>query len=94
MSKRDEYVARMKQQLDELNAQMDALDAKAKEAKGEVQARYKSEMEKLRKQYDAALSKLDEIKAAGEDSWEKMVAEMDNLRDAFKHSYNYFKSQI
>ena len=33
MAKRDEYIAKMKLQLDELDAKMDKLEAKAKEAK-------------------------------------------------------------
>ena len=33
MAKRDEYIAKMKLQLDELDVKMDKLEAKAKEAK-------------------------------------------------------------
>ena len=49
---------------------------------------------KLRQQSDLAVAKLEELKTAGEDSWEKMVAEMEKIRDAFVHSFSYFKSQI
>lgn len=93
-AKRDEYVAKMKLQLDELNAKMDKLEAKASEAKEEARAKYKEEMTKLRQQSKLAKGKLDELKAAGEDSWDVMVAEMEKVRDAFKHSFNYFKSQL
>lgn len=51
-------------------------------------------MAKLRQQSDLAVAKLEELKAAGEDSWEKMVAEMEKIRDAFIHSFSYFKSQV
>ena len=94
MSKRDEYVAKMKLQLDELNAKMDELEAKAKEAKAEARDKYKEEMGKLRDQSKLAVAKLEELKASGEDKWEAMVAEMEKIRDAFTHSYNYFKSQL
>lgn len=93
-AKRDEYVAKMKLQLDELNAKMDKLEAKASEAREDARAKYKEEMSKLRQQSKLAKGKLDELKAAGEDSWDVMVAEMEKLRDAFKHSFNYFKSQL
>jgi len=49
---------------------------------------------KLQQQYRQAVSKLDELKAAGEDTWESMVSEVEKVRDALKHSYNYFKSQL
>lgn len=94
MSKRDAYVAKMKIQLDELNAKIDELEAKAKEAKDDARDKYKEEMSKLRHQSKLAVAKLDELKAAGEDKWEAVVAEMEKIRDAFVHSFNYFKSQL
>lgn len=94
MSDRDAYVEKMKLQLGEINAKMDALEAKAKHAKKEAHAKYEKEMSQLRLQYKLAVSKLDELKAAGDDAWEAMAAEVEKLRDAFVHSFNYFKSQL
>jgi predicted nucleic acid-binding Zn-ribbon protein len=94
MTKREEYVAKMKSQLDDLNAQLDKLAAKSKNAKQELQAKYKQEMADLRAQSSQASTKLDELKNAGEDAWEDMVEEVEKIGDAFKHSYNYFKSQF
>jgi hypothetical protein len=34
------------------------------------------------------------LRAAGDDSWDRMVVEMDKVRDAFTHSFHYFKSQV
>jgi len=94
MSKRDDYIEKMKLQLDEANTKMDELEAKAKEAKADARAKYAEEMGKLRQQSQLAISKLEELKAAGEDSWDAMVAEMEKIRDAFVHSFKYFKSQL
>lgn len=94
MSKRDEYVAKMKSQLDDMNGQIDKLADKSKNAKKEIRAKYQQEMADLRAQSSQASAKLDELKTAGEEGWDSMVAEMEKVRDAFKHSYNYFKSQI
>ena len=94
MSKRDAYIEKIKDQLDELNAKMSELEAKAQEAKDDARTKYKEEMKKLSAQSKLAVAKLDEIKSAGEDTWESMVTEMEKVRDAFKHSFNYFKSQL
>ena len=94
ISKRDEYTAKTKHQLDLLNAQIDALEAKTEEAKIEARDAYRAELTKLRKQSAAAMAKLEEIRVAGEDAWDKMVAEMEKIRDAFSHSFKYFKSQV
>lgn len=94
MSKQDAYIAKMKLQLDELNAKMHDLEAKAQEAKADVRDKYQEEIKKLRHQSKLAVAKLDEIKASGENAWEAMVAEMEKMRDAFIHSFHYFKSQL
>lgn len=94
MSKRDAYVEKMKRQLDELNAKMTSLEAKAKKVKHDARAKYEQEMKKLRGESQAAIAKLEELKAAGEDTWDKMVLDMERLRDAFTHSFHYFKSQL
>lgn len=94
MSKRDEYVKKMKTEIDEMNEQIDKLAVKSEHAKKDLQAKYKQEMADLRAQSDKAATKLDELKDASEDKWDSMTAEMEKISDAFKHSYNYFKSQF
>ncbi len=91
---RTEYTEKMKRQLDALNANMDALATKASVAKADARETYENEMKKLRHQSKLARAKLAEISAAGEDNWDKMVAGMDKVRDAFVHSFNYFKTQV
>lgn len=94
MTSRNVYIAKMKLQLDELNAEMTRLESKAQIAKEEARDRYKEKMSKLRDQSKLAVTKLDEVMAAGEDTWETMVADMEKMRDAFAHSFHYFKSQF
>jgi uncharacterized alpha-E superfamily protein len=93
-TKKSIYIEKMKTQLDELNASMNKLDAKTQEAKADARDMYQEEMGKLRHQSKLAVAKLDEIKLAGEESWETMVTEMEKVRDAFTHSFHYFKSQV
>ena len=94
MTTKNAYIEKMKSQLDELNANMNQLEAKAKEAKADARDAYLEEMRKLRHQSRLAGAKLDELKAAGEDTWKTMTTEMDKVREAFVHSFNYFKSQV
>jgi ATP/maltotriose-dependent transcriptional regulator MalT len=94
MSLHSEYTAKMKHQLDELNTRLTELDAKTAEAKADAQEIYKAEIAKLRAQSRLAVAKFEELKITSEGSWDKAVAEMDKIRDAFTHSFSYFKSQI
>ena len=94
MTTKNVYIEAMKAQLDELNANMNKLDAKAKEAKADARDAYLEEMRKLRHQSKVANAKLDELKDASQDNWDIMVKEADKVREAFVHSFNYFKSQV
>jgi len=94
MTNRDAYIEKMKTQLDDLNVRMESLSNKAAEAQANVRATYDKDMAQLREQSVHAKAKMEELKSAGEDRWDAMVTEMEKVRDAFVHSFSYFKSQV
>lgn len=87
MSKRAEYIEKMELQLDKLNKKMLGLETSAQEAKDEARQKYKDEMAQMRQKSKVAVAKLDEMKAASVDSWEHMVTDMEQMHDAFTHSF-------
>ena len=91
---REKYTRRMKGQLDDLNLTITSLERRTMEAAEEVRETHYTELAELRRQSRIAVSKLSEVKAASEESWEKMVGEMDKVRDAFVYAFNYFKNQL
>lgn len=94
MSKRDEYAAKMKQQIDETNQAIDELERKAAKASDAAEKKYNQQIAKLRKESREMSDKLDELKAAAEDGWEKMVDSVEHIAKTLKQSFNYFKSQL
>ena len=94
MSKRDAYVAKIKRQVDEMNLKMTELEANAKEARQDALARYDEEMAKIREHSRTAVAKLAELTAAGEDSWHKLVDDMEKMRIAFLNSFDHFKTKV
>ena len=94
MTQKSADIEAMKAQLDALNDKMNTLQAKADEAKDDARDMYKAEMTKLQKQSNLAVAKLGEMRTASEESWDSMVTEMEKVRDAFVHSFHYFKSQV
>jgi len=93
-TKREQYTAALKTRLDELNQGIDALEAKANDTKHDAKEIYKAELKKVRHQSKVNMEKFDEMRLAGEDSWDKMVAEMEKLKVAFVHSCHSFKTQV
>jgi len=94
MTTRDVYITKMKLQLDELNLQMGKLELRAQEAREDMRDKYQAEMAKLHDQSEVAKAKLADMQASTESAWDGMVTEMDKIRDAFVHSFSYFKSQL
>jgi len=73
---------------------MNALEAMAHEARTGARDTYQAELSKLQAQSRLASERFAEFKLAREESWDKAVLEMERIRDAFLHSFNYFESQI
>lgn len=94
MASKHEYIEKIKSQLDGMSAQIDEFAATSKSTKKEIQDKYKQELADIRDQSNQAKAKLDELMKSGDDAWQGTVKEMEKISDAFKHSYNYFKSQL
>ena len=94
MFTRDKYVATMKKQLDEWNAEMDVLEAKVQATKEDAKEKYQEQLVALRAKRQEGEKKLEAIQSATEDSWEQLKAEAENVWEAFKDSVNAFKAHF
>ena len=78
MSTKDEFVRKMHAKLDQWNAEIDALSAKANQAADqaevEAQAEYHKQLETLRSKRDHAHSKLNALESASESAWHDLKA--------------------
>lgn len=72
MSKKQAYEEKFTAQLDELNAKIDVLKAKAKQAEASLKADYYETIEDLLKKRSEAQSKLETLRDAGDGAWEDM----------------------
>jgi chromosome segregation ATPase len=94
MSTRDEYVRKMKEQLDEWNDEIGKLEARIRGLTGPVKENLEAQLDKAQDSYESAKQKLEELRGAGESSWERLRGEAEHAWGALKHSVNYFKSQF
>jgi hypothetical protein len=94
MSKKNEYVEKMKKQLDDWNTDIDTLQVRANLAKAELKVKYKEQIAELRKKRQAGQGKLNEIAAAAGDSWEHLKGETERNLSALKAAINEFKSRM
>jgi predicted nucleic acid-binding Zn-ribbon protein len=95
MSIKESYEKKMQAQLDEWNAEIDKLKARAGKVQADMRAQYEREVEQLRGREQEARAKLEGLKAARESAWEAMKADVDQAREglftAIESAGNRFK---
>ncbi|MBL1267430.1 MAG: hypothetical protein COA87_006700 [Halomonas sp.] len=95
MRQRDEFVEEMKARLDEWNADIDKLTAKARQASDEARVKYQKDIERLKKRQAETQQRLDELQHASEAAWETVRQGMEDswelMRKAFRDASSRFK---
>ncbi len=71
MSSRDEYVEKMKHQLDEWNKDIDRLEIQISEVQSSAKEELQTRLKQAREGYETAKERLQEMRAEGDESWEK-----------------------
>ena len=97
MTTRDEYVEKLKAQLDQWNAKMSAWEAKAREAQAEAKLEYEKQLEHLRAQRDAAMHQMKLVQNASLEAWQELARGAEGawqaMRDAFEKARSHFEKR-
>jgi len=72
MSSKDEYIHRLQAKLEEWNAEIDKLTAKAGKVRADIKNEYSEQIETLRARQATARQKIEELQQAGEGAWEDL----------------------
>ena len=94
MTTRDEYVERLKAQLDQWNAQMTEWEARARDAQAQAKAGYEQHLERLRGQQQEALYQMKLLQNASLDAWQDLARGADSawkaMQDAMGSARSHF----
>lgn len=97
MSKRDEYIGKLKAQLEEWNAQTAQWEVKAREAQENFRADYEKQLEAFRRHRDEALEQMRRVQSATGDAWVELAKGADEawskMREAFEKARTHFHKQ-
>lgn len=91
MTGRDNFIARMKAQLEEGKAELHRLEARARDAQADIREKYHHTAEELHRKRLTAEAKLDTLRHAGEEAWEAHRDEVEKTWDAFKAGLDAFR---
>ncbi len=94
MTTRDEYVAKLKAQLDQWNAQMAAWEAKAREAQSEAKHEYETQLERLRSHRERALGEMKRVQDASLEAWQDLARGADGAWQAMHEAFNKARSHF
>ncbi|MDH5535219.1 MAG: hypothetical protein OEZ08_06555 [Betaproteobacteria bacterium] len=91
---REEYVAKLKGQLDQWNAEVTKWEAKSKEAQAGMRADAEKQLEAFRRQRDQALEEMRKVQNASGDAWQDLMRGAEgawkNLKEAFERASSHF----
>ena len=95
MSNRDEYVEKMKTQLDQWNAEIAKWEVKSRDAQAGARVEYDKRLEALKQHRDQAMVQMKLLQAAAGEAWVEMMRGTDEawarMREAFDKASSHFR---
>ncbi len=94
MTDRDAYVEKLKARLDEWNAEMSRLEAKAREARADAKIDYQRALADMAQQRERLREQLDDMRSSGEAAWQELrrgaESAMDEMTRAWEKARRHF----
>ena len=94
MSSRDEYVKKMHDMLQKLDAEIDTLAARTGQVEADVRDEYHKQLAQLRVKQDEARTRLASLRSAGDAAWQDLKAGVEMARDAISEAIESAKSRF
>ena len=97
MMNRDEYVQKLKAQIDQWNTEAARWEAKAKDAQAGMQAEFQRQIEQFHARRDEALAEMRRLQGASADALGEMMRGADSavksMREAFERARKSFEKK-
>lgn len=94
MINRDEYIQKLKSQIDQWNAEAAHWEEKAKKAQAGMKAEYDRQLEQFRAKSKDAAAELRRVQSASTDAWTEMMRGADSavksMQEAFERARRSF----
>ena len=94
MTKRDEYVEKLKKQIDQWNADVTRWEGKAQQIKSDMRAEYDQQLQALRQGRDDAQEKMRQVQSATEDAWMDLKQGADEALSKLKAAFDKARARF
>lgn len=88
MSEKESYRKKIEAKMEEWNAEIDKLEARAERAGADVQLEYYEQLKRLRALQEEARKKLEALDETGDDGWEKLKGDIEIATNAIERAVN------
>jgi len=97
MADRDDYVKKLKSQLDHWNAEMAKWETQTKAAQASMRAEYDKQIAAFHQKRDQAIEQLSKVQSASGEAWKDLARGADEawakMREAFDKAHSHFKKK-
>jgi len=94
MMNRDAYVKKLKDQIDQWNAESKKWEAKAKEAQATMKGEYEKQLSTLHSRRDEAMYQMKLLQGASTDAWQDMMKGTDQALKSMQEAFNRARSHF
>ncbi|HCZ14185.1 MAG TPA: hypothetical protein DHV85_06225 [Candidatus Accumulibacter sp.] len=91
---KDAYIGKLKVQLDEWSADIDALEAKGKQVDTDLRGKYQDKADELRYQIVLAQGRIVDLQAAADDAWEDIRNGSESIWATVKQTFADAKAKF
>ena len=91
---RDAYVNKMKAKLEEWNADIAKLEAKARQKEADAQQQYQAKIASLKEKRQTVEEHLDKMRQAGTDAWDDLKAGFEMAADSLGEALRSARSRF
>ena len=91
---RDAFVKKTKAKLDEWNAEITKLEAKARQQEADAQLKIEEQIETLKKKRKSTEEDLDKLQQAGESAWEDLKTGVENAANTLGEAIRSAQSRF
>ena len=93
-TKREEYITKLKTQLDQWNAEMAKWEGQAAEAQASMRVEYEKQLAAIRQRQDQAKEHLRKVQAASGDAWTELQRGADEAWAAMRKAFEKASAQF
>ena len=94
MDRRDEYVERLKKQLDQWNGEVAKWEENTRQAQAGMRTEYEKQLQAYRQQRDQALEHMRRIQSASGDAWMDLMRGADDAWSRMREAFEKARSQF